>query len=194
MKLPGLIRKTRYAIQTPEISYENLSLDLKLDLLDVHGEQAVVYRRQRVRFLSAEAGILTNPVWGRGEQLKRHEVTGAESIGSRAEGDKEILLLGLSDRPARGTIAKVESERLVVGGYKKAREYFEVAVERPTEHLGVRIVFPKGRSPQDAVLVTKPGLPPKKLLPRLTTDGRPTLSWNMRGARAGTSYSIRWSW
>src|SRR5262245_47056296 len=100
-------------ILSPKFSYENDSLSLTLDLL-ASGKKAVVLRKQKVRFLTAEAGIVTNPVWGEGHQLADFKVNGARLVGSRREGAVSVLLLALNRRPDKGSIAEVTSTRTVL--------------------------------------------------------------------------------
>src|SRR5690348_15418699 len=87
--LPALQRFLRFTQQerawpfVPAQSYENVRLDITLDLQDAAGHKAVVIRRQKVRFLTDEAGVLTAPVWGEGKRLKRFTTSGARKLGER---------------------------------------------------------------------------------------------------------------
>src|SRR4051812_40786927 len=83
----------------PAQSYENLFLDLMLDLKDTHGRRAIITRKLQVHFLTEEAGVVTSPIWGEGAQLDRYDLQGAKRLGSRSDGSRRVLLLAL-DRPA----------------------------------------------------------------------------------------------
>src|SRR5689334_23237248 len=98
LKALSILVARSIGILSPKFSYENESLSLTLDLL-ASGKKAVVLRKQKVRFLTAEAGIVTNPVWGEGLQLADFKVNGAHLVGSRREGAVSVLLLALDHRP-----------------------------------------------------------------------------------------------
>jgi hypothetical protein len=174
-------------------SYENLSLSLCLDIKDARGSRAVVTRKQRVLFLAGDAGIVTNPVWGDGNQFARFEALGASRLGARAEGPKTALLLSLDRRPVKGTRATIVSRRLITDGFPGRQEYFDAAIERPTRSLSVRILFPKSRPPLEAHGI-EPGFRSTSLALRANDAGRPTVAWRVRRADVGVTYSLRWSW
>src|SRR5215211_881912 len=91
----GLLKSLQLVRAKPvPYSYENLLLDFSLDLQDARGRRAVITRKQRVHFLTAEAGVLSSPVWGEGIQLKRYLLTGARRLGMRPNGSRKVLLLG----------------------------------------------------------------------------------------------------
>lgn len=192
--LPLLTKLRLSRLPGARYSYENLSLNLTLDILDCKGQRALVRRSQRVRFLSEEAGVLTNPVWGQGEQVKRFQIAGARRIGSRQEGPRRILFLGLIERPTKGTVCKVLSRRLITGGFRQKREYFEAAIERPTRRFGLKVLFPKGRPPKQAALIATPGDTNERLPLRLNRDGRAVINWTTERPRPDSLFSVRWSW
>ena len=95
---------------------------------------------------------MTSPVWGEGERVRRLSVDGARRLGSRPEGSRDVLLLGLDRRPGVLSTATLKARRLITGGFTKRKEYFEVSVERPTKSLSLRVLFPRNRPPRDAYL------------------------------------------
>src|SRR6478672_3026772 len=111
-RLVGLVKTLNLVRSKPvPYSYENLLLDFSLDLQDVRGQRAVITRKQRVHFLTAEAGVLSSPIWGEGVQLKRYLLIGAKRLGMRPDGSRKVLLLGL-DRPAeRDTVTAVVTKQ-----------------------------------------------------------------------------------
>ena len=59
-------RARRYVeSRRPEFSYENLLLEITLTIQDARGTRAVVERLQRVRFLVAESGVISDLVWAK---------------------------------------------------------------------------------------------------------------------------------
>jgi hypothetical protein len=198
--LPVLVQATRLITRvlqlrlSPPLSYENLSLDFTVDLKDPAGSRALIRRSQHVRFLTGEAGVLTNPIWGEGDIARRYKATGATRIGSRREGHRQVVLLGLTERPTHHSTRMVRSERTVRGGFLRDREYFEIGIERKTRRVAVRVLFPVSRPPIDATVLGPSGEAVATIIPRLDRNGRAVLSWSTRAPQPNTLYSLRWSW
>lgn len=106
----------------PDGAYTTLWLALELDIADVHGERAVLTRRQRVQFRSAEAALVRELVWGEGGQLARYAARGAQRAGLRAEGSKRAVLLLPDQHPAAGHRVTITSRRTIQGGFRQREE------------------------------------------------------------------------
>lgn len=180
---------------SPGVGYMNVRLDLELDIDDVRGHRAILYRRQRIRFLRADSEPVRDLVWGEGTPVARYTASGAQRLGIVPEGSKQAVLLRVPPVARQGTKATILSRRLIKDGLVGRSEYFEALVERPTSHLAMRILFPPERPPRDAVLVTSPRRADGRRVPvRYGADGRPTLSWRVRVPVPDTVYCLRWSW
>jgi hypothetical protein len=176
-------------------SYETLSLDITLDLMDAKGRIAELTREQEVRFLAEEAGVVRDLVWGDGDVLARYRAYGAKMVDVRREGLKQIIWLGVPVRPARGERAMVRSTRVIQQGFRNREEYLEAEVERPTKRLKVTVNFPKSRPPREAsVVVSPPITPAKRLRVRYDLGPRPSIHWETANPRPLTRYCIRWIW
>jgi hypothetical protein len=179
--------------RTVPYSYENLLLEFHLDLTDPQGRRALLTRKQRVHFFTAEAGVLSSPVWGEGTQLRRFELTGATRLGARPDGSRQVLMLGLRRPAVKDLKAEVLSRQTMLDSFLREQEYMEAVVERPTKRLRLRAVFPKGRPPTDAYLSTSSG-GQERLPVRIGQDGRARISWSFKQPTLDTVYSMRWAW
>jgi hypothetical protein len=176
-------------------SYENISLTIRLSICDRRGRRAILERTQRVRFLAEEAGVLRDVVWGDGDALSSYRVYGAQVLAVKREGSKQIVLLGLTHRPARGEVVTVRSERTIVGGMTRREEYLETEVERDTGSLGLAVTFPVGRPPTAAFAESSPPLAPAlPALVRLRPDGCAWISMRITKPLPLASYRLRWTW
>lgn len=176
-------------------SYENLSLSLHLQILDAAGDEAELGRRQVVKFVASEAGVIRDIAWGDGEVLKRYDVAGAGLLGVRHEGSKKVLLVGLAQSPARGEQAIIRTSRRVTGALRGGREFLEVQLERVTQRLTLKVTFPSARRPIRAWSATSPPEgASRSLAVRLANDGRPYVSWCLRRPRISTTYRVVWDW
>jgi hypothetical protein len=185
---------TPFRTKPPAYSYTNLLLDFSLDLKDQQGRRAVITRKQRVRFFTTEAGVLSSPIWGEGSQLKRYWLSGARRLGIRLEGSRRVLLLGLTQPAQPDTVAQVVSEQMAANAFLKKREYFEAIVERPTKRLSLRALFPKGRPPTEASVTVSSTRKTERLPVRMGKDGRARLHYTTRQPSLDTVYSMRWTW
>lgn len=173
-------------------SYENLSLDITLDIADARGRRANVTCKQRVHLLVADGGVIASPFWGDGDQMADYEVEGARRLGEHRDGPRTVQLLGL-DRPVLNRQATLVMRRKITDGFRAKSEYFESSVERPTKRLVVRILFPRARPPTRTQMVESSGS--RTAQPRLSiSDGRTCLSVHVRAPKPGAVYSLRWSW
>jgi hypothetical protein len=91
-RVTGLVSRL-FSEPAPATSCENLSLSISLELLDAAGKRAVIKRVQRVRFLTEDAGVVRDVVWGSGSPLAGYSSTGAKRLGVRHEGSKRVVRL-----------------------------------------------------------------------------------------------------
>jgi hypothetical protein len=189
------LRSTPRSTPAPVTEYETLRLEIVLDLQDAQGHRAVLGRRQSVRFLVPDTGVVRDLVWGDGNQVAHYTAKGARRVLDRAEGSRHALLLGMDHRPMQGERITIASRRLIERGFLDSSEYCEVVVERPTEYLALTVLFPQNRPPHNAQLVCSQSTgPTRKLGVRHRSSGRPFLKWSCRAPTQECVYSLRWSW
>ena len=185
----------RKLLAIPQTSYENLLLHLTLDIKDSRGSRAILSRRQRVRFLVEESGVVRDLVWGEGNPMARYGVSGARRLDVVAEGSRRVVLLGLASRPRRGEVAEIEARRLIRGGFKGKTGYFEALVERPTRRLSLQVKFPATRAPRLAhLVVSPPGHRARAVAIGYDANGRAFLHWSKSKPLEHRVYSLRWTW
>jgi len=178
----------------PQTDYENLRLDVVLDIADAHGRHAMLARRQLVRFLVADSGVVRDLIWGNGNQVARYSAHGANRLGLRPEGPLQVMLLGLPYRPVKGERVVLQSRRAIRGALQGSSEYCEMLVERPTRRLALKVLFPRSRPPTTASVVTSPDASVTRVPVRYGADGRPFLQWGCTAPKQHRTYSLRWAW
>lgn len=188
-----LVRLVRRDV--PAVSYENLALEIVLDIQDPEGKRAILERRQQIRFLTADRVVVRDLVWGEGKTLARYHVTGARRLAVQPDGSHHAVLLDPTHHLGPGQQARITSRRVIAGGFLTATEYLEAMTERPTERLLLQVRFPAARPPREAFLVTTPVEPTShRIALRYGRGGRPALTWRCTRPVAGQTYSLRWSW
>jgi len=179
----------------PALSYETLWLNLVLDLQDIEGERAVLTRQQRVQFLTSDATVVRELVWGAGEQLARYTASGARRVGLRVEGSKRAVLLDPERRYRRGERLTISSRRTIAHGFLDPEGYCEALLERPTGRLALSVLFPQARPPRTAQLVSAATEQQLRTVPvRYGQDGRARLQCRLHKPAVATTYSLRWTW
>jgi hypothetical protein len=181
-------------VAAPTVDYENLRLDIVLDIADTRGRRAVLARRQLVRMLVPVTGVVRDLIWGNGNQVVRYSSRSASRLALRPEGPKQVLLLGLPHRPVKDERVLLQSRRTIHDALQEPSEYCEMLVERPTRRLGMKILFPRSRPPTAARLVTEQGTSMQRVPVRYGADGRPFLQWGCMAPKQDWTYSLRWSW
>ena len=197
--VPLLTRLARVASKATSsfgtrVSYENLLLDLTLDLRDATGGRAYVQRRQRVLFKTNEAGVIRNLVWGEGTQVKKLASQGGRRVATAREGSREVLLLALARPGQLGKSSEITTDETLSNAFRESQEYFEASVERPTHSLRLRIVFPKARPPKDVYLDAGWLLGRKSVPVRIAHDGRARVTQTLVNPALDRVYGLRWSW
>lgn len=176
-------------------SYENVSLSIELELCDTKGKRAVLRRKQRVRFLSEDAGVVRDVFWGEGRTLAGYTVEGAELLSVRHEGSKKVVLLGLPTSPGKGEAVTLNTERTILDGFRPIEGYLETVVERATKRLRLQVLFPRQRPPKEVrVEASPPMIAARPLAVRLARSGKTYATWAMEEPKRLVTYRIRWSW
>ena len=194
LRLAGAVLGGALGRPRPARAYETLWLELVLDLDDPRGERAVLTRRQRIRF-HAGAVVVRELVWGEGEQLARYTAQGARRLAVRPEGSRRAVLLDPDRRPVRGAEVTITSRRTIRDGFRRADEYCEAFLERPTGRVELTVVFPPARPPKRAQLVLATTEAVLRAVPvHYRPDGRAMLRCRLRRPDPAATYSLRWSW
>lgn len=196
-QLPALIGQLAASVRDLRsmVSYENVRLEALVDILDNRGHRALVTRTQRVKFLTPDAGVIRELIWGDGETLASYSVEGARLLCIKREGSKQVALLAVDGQANKGAQATVTTRRLIRKALNSHDAYAEMLVERPTRRVALKVLFPLGRPPHKAYLTT---LPPdakqEKVNVRYGASGRPFLAWKKLEPDLYKNYSLRWQW
>ena len=175
------------------VAYENLRLDLVLDIQDPQGQVAVLGKRQRILCRGRDV-VVRDLVWGEGRTLARYDLRGAKRLGMKSEGSRKAVMLAPFAQAGAGKHLIVASRRVIKSGFREADEYFDTIVERPTRRMVLRVLFPKGRPPKTASLVSEGRNVDTAVPVRMARDGRSFLSWAVNRPEQYLTYSLRWSW
>jgi hypothetical protein len=134
-------------------TYEILRYQVTLALLDGVGNEAVLERRERVRFLQDNVITLYDHAWGDGQMFVGYRVSPGRVADRFRVGSRYRTLISLRETKNRGDLLSYRVRRRIVGGFTHDEEWLEVEVDHPTRDLSVAVTFPKERHCRSAWLV-----------------------------------------
>lgn len=197
--LYGLILSSAYLREalTPEglaISpYEILDYDATLVLHDARGAKATFRRKQNIRFLQNGVSAILDHAWGDGILLTNYHNTAGTLEDSFRDQGKRHLVIALKRRGTRrGDTLAFEVEREVMETFLDQHGWVETTVDHPVHQLRRRVIFPKSRPVQRAMI--HHGGRCTALPIRQLPDGRTAVGFKLPAPLAHTPYTIRWIW
>jgi len=177
--------------------YEILEYDSILELKDRRGRVAILERRQKVRFLQDNIIAYQDQAWGDGELFADYRCSPGVPVDRYRDGFKWKVLISLRETKGRGDITEFHLKRKITNGFTRPNEWFQTELSHRTHHLRIRIVFPRSRLCQQALLVERNRNKTSELGPScfsLLPDGRQMLSWETNRPRINELYTIKWQW
>ncbi len=181
----------------PEGIYEILEYEGTLELADLKGQTAIFRKRLRVKFLQDDVVAFHDHVWGDGRSLAAYICWPGVFADLYREGDRWNVLISLRQTKRQGSIQDYYIERFIKRGFTQAEEWWQLEMYHPIHSLKFSILFPKGRSCWQAVLLEKSTGQTSVFEPGQFTNlagGRQRLTWETQSARRFETYTIKWRW
>jgi len=177
--------------------YEVLEYDSQLELLDAKGKRAIYHKRQRVRFLQDNIIAFQDKAWGDGEIFADYRCSPGVAVDRYREGHRWRILISLRETKSQGDVEEFHIERGIQEGFTKPVEEFQVDIDHVTSQLGLSVVFPRTRLPEEVSLIEQNSTRTTDLGPqhrRVLPDGRVKMTWQADTPRLYESYILRWKW
>lgn len=177
--------------------YEIVDYDSTLELKDRRGRVATLERQQRVRFLQDNIIAYQDQAWGDGELFAAYKCSPGVPVDRYRDGFKWKVLISLRETKQRGEVTEFHLRRKIRNGFTKPNEWLQTELSHRTRHLRIRIIFPRGRPCQRALLIERNRNRTSELGPdhfSALVDGRQMLSWETDRPRINELYTIRWQW
>jgi hypothetical protein len=177
--------------------YEILDYDSMLELKDRRGRVAVLERRQKVRFLQDNIIAYQDQAWGDGELFADYQCSPGVAVDRYRDGLKWNVLISLRETRQRGDLTEFHLSRKIRNGFTKSSEWLQTELSHRTRHLCIRVIFPRRRRCQQALLVERNRNRTTELGAAhfgLLADGRQVLLWETNRPRINELYTIKWQW
>ena len=177
--------------------YEILDYDATLEIIDSQGKEAVLIRREMIRFLQDNVVAIHDHAWGDGQPFVKYQCQPGVPVDCYEDGSKHNILISLRETKNRGDVIELWIERVIRDGLLQKQEWFETEIDHLMKNLRLSIIFPKERPSRRATL-SRRSTGQTTLLPHrhfaLLPDGRQKLTWKTSNPRLHDRYTIKWVW
>lgn len=174
--------------------YKILDFQGTLTLEDPEGMRATFQRKQVIRFLQGGVSGILDHFWGDGVPLTFYENEAGSLEDSFKDEGRRHLVIGLKHRMRRGDVLNFEVVRRAMAEFIiKPVQRLETIIDHPIDRLGYKIIFPKDRPCQRAVLLHNEGLETRLPVVRLA-GGKTMVRFDVRQPISHSPYTVRWSW
>lgn len=191
------LAKRVIAFKAHEGLYEVQNLDVRLELQDINGKKATLYKREKVRFLQDNTIAFEDSAYGDGEIFADYKCSPGVAVDRYQEGYRYRILISLRETKKHGDIEEFNIERTIHDGFTQVSESFQVDVRHVTRKLSISIVFPQKRIPTEVSLVEQNSARTTLFGPknrRTLPDGRQVITWATEKPGLFEGYVIRWLW
>ena len=177
--------------------YDVLEHDIRLELRDRSGHQAVYSKRQKVRFLQNNVIAFQDQAWGDGDIFADYKCSPGVPVDRYREGYRYRILISLRQTKNRGDIEEFQIERHIRDGYTKHDGYLQTNIDHPTQKLSLSVVFPAQRKPTEVTLLEQRAERTTILGNehfRRLANGNWLVEWRTERAKYLENYILRWRW
>jgi len=177
--------------------YEVLDHTVTLELQDKNGQQALVRKRQKVRYLQNNIIAYQDQAWGDGEILLDYRCTPGTVVDKYRPGQKTLLLISLRETKHRGDVDEFNIQWRTRNGFLRETELWETVVSHKTKKLKIQVIFPLSRPPRRVWIIENLCRRKRRLGEGAQTrmrDGRWLVAWETIKPRLNEQYQLQWDW
>ncbi len=182
---------------TDEGMYEVLEYETILELQDKRGENALLRKREKVRYLQNNIIAFQDQAWADGEMLINYHCTPGVPVDRYRPGRQTYILISLREVKNRGDVDEFNMQWGLQRGFARPTELWETAISHRTKRLKMQVVFPRTRPPRRACLIEGNRNKTHRLAPNAQVqfpDGRWCVSWETTRPRLNEHYLLKWDW
>ena len=177
--------------------YETLEYESTLEIQNRKGTRATFKKRKKIRYLQDNIIAYQDQAWGDGQILIRYRCSPGKAVDRYRLGHKTHILISLREVKNKGDEDEFNIQRGIRNGFLRSEEQWETEISHPTDHLKIRLLFPKGRYPR-RVVVLESDRQRSRVLPasaiRTLPDGRCQVTWEQANPRLHERYILKWTW
>ncbi len=177
--------------------YEVLEYETALELQNRRGENALLRKREKVRYRQNNIIAFQDQAWADGEILINYRCTPGVAVDRYRPGQQTYILISLRDIKNRGDIDEFNIQWGIHRGFIRSTELWETVICHRTKRLKMQVIFPRSRPPQHASLIEGNRRRTSLLGPEAQAqlpDGRWCVSWETTRPRLNEHYLLKWDW
>jgi hypothetical protein len=182
---------------SPSGLYQVLEHEVRLELKDPLGKEAVYFKRQRVRFLQDNIMAYQDTAWGDGEIFVDYQCSPGVPVDRYRDGHRYRILISLRGTKNRGDLETFHIQRTITDGFIQPLEELQTDLQHQTESVRLTLIFPVQRPPKQVSLLEQDAQRSTVLthdhLKKLPDD-RMSVTWFTDHPRRFEAYTLRWEW
>ena len=189
------LAKQTLKFKAHEGMYEVLDYHAQLELLDPEGKQAVLHKRQTVRFRQDNIIAYQDRAWGDGDFMAAYQCSPGVAVDQYQEGYRTNILISLRETKHAGDVEEFRIDRTIRDGFIRPSEDFQIDIDHRTQRFVISVVFPLQRPPKEVALIEQNSTRRTVLGPEHRTelaDGRYEYAWMTDKPRLFEAYILRW--
>lgn len=178
-------------------SYEVLSFDAELELLDRKGKTAVYRKSQSVRFLRDDVVAYEDQAFGDGDIFASYQCSPGKPVDFYQDGNLWRILISLRETKSKGQIERFIIERQINGAFVDESNYLQINIEHPTTKLTMSIIFPSDHPPRRITIIQRNKKRSQLLDAQYLTqlpDQRYKATWAIPFPNLFEQYIVKWDW
>jgi len=177
--------------------YEVLDYECTMELKDKSGTNAIIHKREKVRFRQDYIIAYEDQAWGDGDILLDYHCSPGIPVDQYQLGHNTYKLISLREIKNKGDINEFNIEWRMRNGFLKPTGFWGTSVNHQTKKITVKVIFPKDRLPMQVSIFesnTQRTRPLGQETQQRLADGRVMVVWENTNPRLYEDYILRWEW
>ena len=177
--------------------YEVLNYESALEILDDEGREGRFSKMEKVRFLQDNVIAIQDQVWGIKNSISDYGCSPGLPVDFYQSGHKTYVIISLREIKSKDDLEILNFEWKLKGKPVKKFGYWETFINRSTNNLEIKIIYPKHRPPIRVWVVERNKKKTIELNEKNLTqlpDKRWQIVWEKKNPRLYENYTMKWKW
>jgi len=177
--------------------YEVLFYETTLEILDEAGKNAVLSKREEVRFLQNNIIAFQDQAWGSGKILIDYHCKPGVPVDFYQFAHKTHVVISLREIKQKGNVTKFDISWKIKNGFVGSNGFWSTDINHFTKVMKVNVIFPKKRPPLKIMTVESNRQLTKEMQKDVITqllDKRWQVTWEKQNPRLYEHYILKWEW
>lgn len=177
--------------------YEVLDYECTLELTNKSGTNAIIKKREKIKYLQDYISTHEDQAWGDGEILLNYRCSPGVPVDQFRLGHNTYKLISLREFKNKDDMSEFNIEWRMRNGFLKPTGFWGTSINHQTKRIVIKVIFPKDRPPLRAS-VFESNIQRTRILGQETqhklSDRRIMIVWEDTRPRLYEDYILRWEW